>query len=482
MSQIDLKNLEQCVEDARQAGLDQDSGPPEPQQFHALRGRLQAARAKMPPLYLDAVFTPFVRTLDQIGEDGFNQILINDPTREGTAGLLIDIAQAILQRGEGFETKAIGAFQEVVSDLYDGFLSAEDRRSVAPPDLETIPPLVKFGNPAFGPYTWPADATANFGLKTGIVNLPPANARHGLLAWPALAHETAGHDILHADHGLLNEVSSAVRSALLENADTRSLASYWSERIDETASDVLGILNMGPAPAIGLIGYFRGLNAAFTGEAVLRNTGPSGDVHPADIVRGFLAAATVRQLEFEQATAWADAVEAEVKKDLATIHLAGRQVEPKVAKKSAEIVAGVIVSHPMASLENHAFGEIQNWRDEDEAIVQRLRVTLSTPNVLPSDLTAGIYAAHLVAATTVAALAEGADLSLLFSRMLDLLKMMNDKNPSFGPLLVRHPGNLARDRFYIPLDGHIARFDERTTRRRRPTPVGRRGALAEASE
>lgn len=81
----------------------------------------------MPPLYLDAVFTPFVRTLDQIGEDGFNQILINYPTREGTAGLLIDIAQAILQRGEGFETKAIGAFQEVVSDLYDGFLSAEDR-------------------------------------------------------------------------------------------------------------------------------------------------------------------------------------------------------------------------------------------------------------------------------------------------------------------------------------------------------------------
>lgn len=36
MSQIDLTNLEQCVEDARQAGLDQDPGPPEPQQFHAL--------------------------------------------------------------------------------------------------------------------------------------------------------------------------------------------------------------------------------------------------------------------------------------------------------------------------------------------------------------------------------------------------------------------------------------------------------------
>jgi len=110
----------------------------------------------------------------------------------------------------------------------------------------------------------------------------------------------------------------------------------------------------------------------------------------------------------------------------------------------------VIVAHPMSSLEDHALGQIQNWRDEDEAIVQRLRTTLTTANPLPSDLTVGVFAAHLVAATTVAALAQGANISLLFQRMLDLLKSMNDKNPSFGPLLVRHPGNLARDRVYIP--------------------------------
>ena len=37
-------------------------------------------------------------------------------------------------------------FQEVISDLYDGFLSAEDRRGVKEPDFETIPPLVKPGS------------------------------------------------------------------------------------------------------------------------------------------------------------------------------------------------------------------------------------------------------------------------------------------------------------------------------------------------
>jgi len=169
----------------------------------------------------------------------------------------------------------------------------------------------------------------------GIVNLPPANARHGLLAWPALGHETGGHDILHADNGLLDEVSGAVRTALSADNATKQLADYWASRIDETASDVLGILNMGPAPAIGLIGFFRGLNAAFTGNATLRNTGPSNDPHPADIVRGFLAAATVRQLEFSDASAWGDVIEAETQKDVNTIRLAGKNVSTEAGPRKS---------------------------------------------------------------------------------------------------------------------------------------------------
>jgi len=450
MNHPDLSNLRNCIEEARQAALDQDPGPPDPLQFNPLRGRLQSARAKMPPIYLDAVFNPYVRTLDDLGESQFNEILLADPSHEREAGLMLDIAQAILQRGEAFEPKAEPAFQEVVADLYDGFLSAEDRRGVLPPDNETIAPLIKFGNPDFGPYTWPVDATKIFGLKTAIVNLPPSNAHHGLLAWPALGHETGGHDILHADNGLLDQVSSAVRNALSADAPTRNLAAYWADRIDETASDVLGILNMGPSPAIGLIGYFRALNAAFTGSSKLRNVGPAHDPHPADIVRGFLAAATVRQLEFSDAASWAAAIEEETQRDVTNIRLAGKAVDPKVAKRSAEIVSQVIVCQPLNSIEQHSFGEIQNWRDEDEEIVAQLRATLTTANPLAPELTTGVFAAHLVAAATTAALAKDADVSLLFARMLDLLKIMNDKNPSFGPLRVRHPGNLVRDRVYIP--------------------------------
>jgi hypothetical protein len=450
MTPLDISNLANCVEDARLAGLDQDPGPADPTDFNSLRGRLHAVRARFSPLYLQVAFDPFVATLDDLRETGFNRILIEDPTREGTARLMLDIALALLERGERFEAKALGSFEEVVSDLYDGFLSAEDRRGVNPPDLEVDPPLVKFGEPASGPYTWPADATQVFGLRIAVVNLPPANDRRGMLAWPALGHETSGHDILHADNGLVAEVASTVRNALAADSATAGLAGYWADRIDETASDVFGILNMGPAAGIGLIGFFRGLNTAFGGAAKLRTSGPANDPHPADIVRGFLAASTVRLLEFGGAAAWADVIEGETENDLAPIRLAGRRVDAKAAKKSAEIVARAIATSPMRSLESHALAEIQNWRDEDEGIVQRLVPSLTTANPTPTDLPSRVFAAHMVAAATMAALAQGANIQALFNRMLDLLKVKHDTNPTFGPLLVRRPGNISRNRAYLP--------------------------------
>jgi hypothetical protein len=100
------------------------------------------------------------------------------------------------------------------------------------------------GNPDSGPYTWPSDATSAFQAKAPIVNLPPANTHRGLFAWAALSHETAGHDILHADDGLQDELSRRVREALNAATIGAGLADYWSQRIDETASDVMGILNM----------------------------------------------------------------------------------------------------------------------------------------------------------------------------------------------------------------------------------------------
>lgn len=229
----------------------------------------------------------------------------------------------------------------------------------------------------------------------------------------------------------------------------KGLPRYWSDRIDETASDVLGILNMGPAAAVGLIGYFRGLNAAISGSPTLRNTGSARDSHPADILRGFLAAATVRLLQFEGAPQWADALAAETAKDVSRIRLANVPINEQEARESAEIVATALVRTEVESLEGHALGEIQDWRDTDESVVCELRDVLTGVQPLRSEVAAGIFAAHVVAAVATAAVSRDADIPALFDRMLSILKTMHDGNPSWGPLFVSHPGNVSLHRAYV---------------------------------
>ncbi|EOP29563.1 MULTISPECIES: hypothetical protein [Bacillus cereus group] len=83
------------------------------------------------------------------------------------------------------------------------------------------------------------------GLEVAIVSIPPVNAKKGLLAWSCIGHEVGGHDILNADIGLLAELAESVRTDLNEQNLGQVLSNYWASRIDETASDVLGVLNLG---------------------------------------------------------------------------------------------------------------------------------------------------------------------------------------------------------------------------------------------
>lgn len=441
---IDISNLNRCVENVRNAILEGDPGLQDPTNYSQLRGRLETARNSLPPLYRDAFFLPFVEHLDKLGESGFTAILTADVKREREAGLLFDIAHVILQNAEGYNWIATDSFQEVVSDLYDGFLSSEDRRGISPPDRGTIPPLVKWGKPDSGPYTWPIDATSIFNLKAAIVNLPPSFAKSGLFAWAALGHETAGHDIIHADTNLHNQLSRAVQDALEQEGFKNSLPSYWGRRIDETTSDILGILNMGPSVGLGLIGYFRGISVARGGKPKLRNTGGIGP-HPAMILRGYLAASTIRLLSFEGAEEWSNLVEEESKKDLETIELEGIKMKSEDAIRSAKIVAETISKTKLNSLENHSLLEIQNWRDHDQTIVKEtLTPVFKNPAVSASDIPDDVYAAHVVAAAIESAVTRDGNIGLIHNTMLRILKIMHDLNPSWGPLFVMHPGNISR--------------------------------------
>jgi hypothetical protein len=50
----------------------------------------------------------------------------------------------------------------------------------------------------------------------------------------------------------------------------------------------------------------------------------------------------------------------------------------------------------------------------------------------------------------VLVLAEVAPIPRLFARMLAVLDAIHDANPSWGPLYVVHPGDLARDLVFAP--------------------------------
>ncbi|BDU77101.1 hypothetical protein [Mesoterricola sediminis] len=436
---VDLGGLRACTEAVARAAASRRSGPEDPGAFRDLLARLEAARGGLPPVYRREVADPLRRALSARGGRAFQALLRRDPTREGEAGVLLDLAQAILQRREAYRPEATAALQEVVSDLYDGFLSAEDRRGVKPPDAGTTPPLVKWGRPGSGPYTWPVDATRAWGARAGVVNLPPAYATGGLVAWTALGHETGGHDILAADTGLAAEFQARTAEALAPLG--HGLADYWAARMDETASDVLGILNMGPLAGLGLLVLLRALNLNAGAGPVLGSEGPADDPHPADRLRGYLAAETVALLPFRGRTAWSRYLAAEAGRDGGDLVLAGARIPLAVARRSARGMAHLLVHHRARALEGHALGAIQTWRDGDEAKVAALRETLRLGGLTAP---AGCYAAHALAAGVLESLRRRADLDGVFGRTLALLAAMHADNPVWAGRNLRHRGDALR--------------------------------------
>lgn len=449
----DISNMNNCIADIRHAA----AHPPSvltfdsyTSDYHRLIADLQTAMSHLPHVYQEVAAKPLIQFLQNLGESHFLQVFGGDPQDEQTATLQQIIPDAVLSilSYQGQPSLGINAFEEIVSDLYDGFLSDEVRvgkqtgHPIDPPTYGVIPPLVKFGNADAGPYTWPGDATKEIlGMGCGVVSLPPEQMSGGLIAWSCLGHETGGHDVLHADQGLLDELAQKVYSALLQRFNSQALADYWASCIDETTSDICGYLNMGPSLGVGLIGYFRAL-----GDGKLRSVGSSDDPHPIDLLRGYLAAAVVKRLHFRDAAAWSRAISAETKKDNATLHLVQSNghysafpVSFITAVASTDVVAQTIMTSKLTALQGHSLQELQDWTDNDQAVVDNLVSILKTNGQLPSSLKGpGFYAAYVIAAATQAAFQNGAQLPQLFKEMQSFLATMHLDNPTWSTTPTNH--------------------------------------------
>lgn len=338
-------------------------------------------------------------------------------------------------------------FEAVISNLYRSFLSDAQRAKVLLPLIETVPPLATFAPTADqGPFTLPADATKQLiNIPIGIVSLPGSYRDHPLV-WPALAHECGGHDVLHADPGLLGELAQGAAS--LPHLPP-NVGRLWAGWMDEAASDVYGLLNVGPAFAVSLAAFFSVLRAGGGGGQLgpisnilpIQDNAPA-DVHPVDILRVHLAIGVTAQLTSLSASrkaTWLSvlqnlAVEAAGGEttidvvDVATEQLVQRLPLGPMAQ-AAQAIGGFIATSRLAALGGKSIQDIETWDDTDDAAAQTIKVAATEGSSL---INLGDDA-QLLAGTTMALL----DNSGKYGSITPLLEAALDdsyaRDPVFAP-------------------------------------------------
>lgn len=418
----------------------------------------------IPEIYHDVFLNPFKKLIQS-----YDYALIQKAL--GDESLLFDLLNCIHQRSTQ-DLKATRAFEETVADLYDGYLSNVERSGIKAPDYQAFSPLVIWGGPDAGPYTWPANFGSKFGLQISLVSMPAAYKTNVAL-WAAVGHEVGGHDIVRADKGLLPELGNIVESKLIEHKNSSKLsesvtingrdisvaefaAQYWRKRIDETASDVCGVLNLGPASGFGLALLLLPLR-----NHKLVNSLSAQEVHPFDPLRIILAAdviRSIRDLDFPTCEAYADALEYIVDKYgsnaqnegfiLHSTTKNGHYLEAKIPyegmRETVRIVAKVISSARLKSLEYHSLSEINTWTNSDEILVQIIvDDLLNNEDQAIEEGPDGqmVYAAHLLAGGIIA-LMKNTEIERVSEDTINSLVTLYEKNPVWKGFPTHFRGDL----------------------------------------
>jgi hypothetical protein len=288
--------------------------------------------------------------------------------------------------------KQLKRFEAVISNFYRSFLSRGQRTNVVLPLIETVPPLVTFAPlPDQGPFTMPADDVNQvIGVRIGVVSLPGSYRDHPL-TWVSLAHECGGHDVIHADPGLKDELAFGV--ARLPGLPP-GIGGLWSGWMDEAAADVYGLLNVGPSFGVNLAAFFSALRASApnsrSGLGPISNVlpvrqGRPVDVHPVDLLRVYLAMGVTAQqtrLSGGSKTAWLmqlQEIANEAGNGATTIDVvdvdSGRLVQTlplSAMAQAAQAVGGYIVTARLNALKGHSIQDIETWDDADETAAQTI--------------------------------------------------------------------------------------------------------------
>jgi hypothetical protein len=262
---------------------------------------LDEAAAHLPGPYHGAYFLPLRGALARL-------VVSHDLPPE-VALLAEALGGAVWQHSPKYPKRAqLRQFLAVVSNYFRSFLSRAKRAALDLPSAAALPPLAVFRYRGDrGPFTLPGDLTRRLcGAEVGVVCLPEDYA-DAPVTWLTVAHETAGHDVLHADPTLLPDLTAGVRTIFGGGpiqpgeplAAGQLLALLWGYWADEAASDVYAILNAGPSFAYNQAAFLaamRGGLAALTASAEAGSRWDELDEHPPDLLRLHLAAGVIESL------------------------------------------------------------------------------------------------------------------------------------------------------------------------------------------
>jgi hypothetical protein len=334
-------------------------------------------------------------------EHHLNRLVRLEAARRLDPGTVETLAGAVYQHRNGSpNSQQLERFLAVVSNLYRSFLDRKKRAAANIPLSEILPPVAVCQHDGqAGPFTVTVEQVNDLiGARIGVVSMPATYADDPFI-WAALAHETGGHDVTHADSGLLDELAENIPMALAgmptpQGISREDLTQLWAYWIDEASADVYGLLNIGPAFTPNLAVFFAALGAKGAGDPPIlrmesgfdfRDPSRMLDPHPTDILRLHLAAGvidTLTGLSRDSRDKYSQMVD-----DLATMLARGQvvritgniplsrdnlqwidvQVPLADMQQAARNIGGFIATAKLSALDGHSIQDIETWNDKDEA-------------------------------------------------------------------------------------------------------------------
>ncbi|KIC74354.1 hypothetical protein [Candidatus Protochlamydia amoebophila] len=278
-----------------------------------------------------------------------------------------NIAQIILQHSSSFQWKKTCALQLMVCDMWNTFVASSSFCTAS----HCLPPIAKWAEDEIDHWALfkhsikKERAISINGLEDSIpiVSFPLSYSSKGILSWLVLARETA-HTILETNPKAKKILSNAIKKDIYQALEyypediKKNWANYWGNRFSEIGADVMAILYMGPAAAIGLIAFLR----SHRPDQTLSNNIDLNDSHLAGTLRGLLVAHAVSYLNISvfAKTCWVNYLLHEVEKNF-------DKTNWEFANICARQVAKTIMHTPISG--NQSLKDIKCWSNEDENLV-----------------------------------------------------------------------------------------------------------------